>query len=103
MQKRRPVGLRTVRKHVTEVSAAPGAVHFGAHHEEARSSLVRTAPSSGAKKLGHPLQLSYLVVASNSGCPHAAQANVPSALFVVQRTGARALGAVLPEDSILLR
>ena len=38
---------------------------------------VSIACSMGAQKLGHPVPLSYLVSDENSGCPHAAHANVP--------------------------
>src|SRR6185503_13109973 len=43
-----------------------------------RSVVVSTLFSSGLKKLGHPVPLSNLVSAENSGCPQPAHANIPS-------------------------
>ena len=41
------------------------------------SDLVSTLSGSEAKKLGQPVPLSYLVLASNSGSLQAAQMNFP--------------------------
>ena len=42
-----------------------------------RSTVVSTARSSGAQKLGHPVPLSNFVLDENSGVPQPAHLNVP--------------------------
>ena len=70
------------------------------NHERSSCSLTASLPT-GAQKLGQPVPESNLVSEENSGAPQHMQLNMPGALFVVERIGEGALGAVLPGDMIL--
>ena len=60
-------GRRPVIEHVAEMAAAAAAVHLGPGREQAAVLGGPMAFSSGAKKLGQPVPLSYLVSEENSG------------------------------------
>jgi hypothetical protein len=62
-----------------------------------RSTVVATACSSGAPKLGQPVPLSNFVSEENSGCPQPAHEGA-LAFFVVERARAGAFRAVLAQD-----
>src|SRR5215471_9404337 len=98
-----PRRRRTVRKDVTEMAAAPRAVHFGARHAvgaiDGRADRpwmrrVETRPA------GPRIEFRFV---GEELLPAAGARKRPLALFGVERTAARTLRRVAAQDLILLR
>src|SRR5439155_4013379 len=94
---------RTIRKHVAEVAAALGAVHFGSRHEEAAifggadrvlERLPEARPAGSAFELR--VRAEQRVAASGA-------IKGSASLFLIERTGAGPFSAMLAEDVKLAR
>src|SRR5215510_1321952 len=98
-----PGGLRPIREDVAEVAAAFGAMHLGAGHEEAAiargadrlaQGLPERRPAGATFILGRGIEQRRAAARADEGA---------RPLFVVERAGTGAFGAVLAQHLVLQR